>query len=41
MNVGRNHGHNVSGQTEDGPPSNKGVLNDIDTPEQTPWHTTW
>jgi hypothetical protein len=41
MSVGRDHGHNVSGQTEDGPPSNKGVLNVVDTLEQTPWHTTW
>jgi hypothetical protein len=40
MSEGRDHGHNLSGQTEDGPPSKSGVLNVVDTLEQTPWHTT-
>jgi len=41
MNERRGHGYNVSGQTEDGPPSKRGVLNVVDTLEQRPWHETW
>ena len=34
------HGLDTSGQTEDGPPSKRGVLNVVATLEQRPWHAT-
>jgi len=36
MSERRDHGHDASGQTEDGPPSKSGVLNVVDILEQTP-----
>ena len=40
MSARRDHGYNMSGQTEEGPPIKNGVLNVIATLQQTPWHTT-
>ena len=40
MSARRDHGYNISGQTEEGPPIKNGVLNVIATLQQTPWHTT-
>ena len=40
MSALRDHGYNISGQTEDGPPIKNGVLNVVAILEQTPWHTT-
>jgi hypothetical protein len=40
MSICCDHGLNICGQTEEGPPSKRGVLNVVATLEQRPWHTT-